>query len=101
MLRDLIFRIEFKYKNSKNEWIIKTVKKYHYFDGNGREITDDILALLRNEAANTTEEEYEISEGDTDNYGESTAANAIIPLKEMLSIASDHLSDKNAVWDGD
>ena len=102
MLTDMIERIKRKYMDqATGKWSVTKRKKVHFYDENGVEYKDPINAILNSLPYRKEEEVYEVSEGDTSNYWESTAANAIIPLMNMLHMAVEHLSDKEAVWDGD
>lgn len=102
MLRDMIERIKKKYMDPETgEWLVTKRKKVHFYDENGAEYKDPINTILNRLPYREEEEVYEVSEGDTSNYWESTAANAIIPLMNMLHMAVEHLSDEEAVWDGD
>lgn len=102
MLRDMIERIEKKYMDQETgEWSVTKRKKVHFYDENGVEYKDPINAIINSLPYRKEEEIYEVSEGDTSNYWESTAANAIIPLMYMLYMALEHLFDEEAVWDGD
>lgn len=47
------------------------------------------------------DEKYSVSEGDTSDYWEATAANAMIPLMDMLNMALTNMNNPDAVWDGD
>lgn len=44
---------------------------------------------------------YSVNEGDTSRYYMATAANAITALEQMMVMATDNLTEKNIVWDGD
>lgn len=102
MLTDMIERIKRKYMDQETgAWYVTKRKKVHFYDENGVEYKDPINAILNSLPYRKEEEVYEVSEGDTSNYWESTAANAIIPLMNMLHMAVEHLSDEEAVWDGD
>lgn len=102
MLRDMIERIKKKYMDQETgEWSVTKRKKVHFYDENGVEYKDPINAIINSLPYRKEEEIYEVSEGDTSNYWEGTAANAIIPLMDMLYMAVEHLFDEEAVWDGD
>lgn len=102
MLTDMIERIKKKYMDQETgAWYVTKRKKFYLYDENGVEYKDPINAILNSLPYRKEEEVYEVSEGDTSNYWESTAANAIIPLMNMLHMAVEHLSDEEAVWDGD
>lgn len=99
MLRDMIKRIEDKYKKN-GDWIITSRSRNIYFDGDGNIIDDPIKAMLDHEALTVESEIYEISEGDTSSYWESTAANAVAPLYDMLHMATDNITNE-CYWSGD
>lgn len=102
MLRDMIERIKKKYMDQETgKWSVTKRKRFIFYDENGVEYKDPINAILNKLPYREEEEVYEVSEGDTSNYWEGTAANAIIPLMNMLHMAVEHLSDEEAVWDGD
>lgn len=102
MLRDMIERIKKKYMDQETgKWSVTKRKKVHFYDENGVEYKDPINAIINSLPYRKEEEIYEVSEGDTSNYWEGTAANAIIPLMDMLYMAVEHLFDEEAVWDGD
>ena len=46
----------------------------------------------------TEEVEYEISEGETSNYWDSTAANALKPIYQLIALAK---MRPDCIWDGD
>lgn len=71
------------------------------YDENGNIIKDPIRAITSNIPHTSKEIEYSISEGDESNYWEATAANAIKPLRMMIHMAVEHISNENAVWEGD
>ena len=64
---------------------------------------NDVIKAFLNEHAELSkaDEKYQISEGDTSNYWEETAANALIPLTDMLNMALYNINNKDAVWHGD
>ena len=102
MLRDMIERIKKKYMDQETgKWSVTKRKKVHFYDENGVEYKDPINAIINSLPYRKEEEIYEVSEGDTSNYWEGTAANAIIPLMDMLYMAVEHLFDEEAVWNGD
>lgn len=101
MLTDMCHRIQERYTDENGKWLVTKRKKVKYFDKDGHEIKDSIGAILHGVEHTTEEYEYEVSEGDTDNYWEATAANAIEALLNMMLIATDSLTNPDAVWDGD
>lgn len=97
MLKDMIMRIEDKYKKD-GEWIYTKRKKYRWIDEDGRVYTDPYdRAFLKYDFK---EEEYEIEvcEGPNEDYWEPTAGNAIKPLWQLLAFAQ---MRPDGVWDGD
>lgn len=101
MLKDMIARITEKYQDKDGNWLVTERKKPHYFDKNGNEIADPIRGILHGEDYEVKEEVYEVSEGDTSNYWEATAGNAIESLWNMIFIATDQMMNEDVVWDGD
>lgn len=100
MLNDMIQRIRSAYQDEYGEWKTGTRTKTHYWK-DGKEIRDYMDAILHGIKLEETTEEYTVSEGDTSNYWERTAANAIHPLQTMLVMAADNLTNPDIVWDGD
>lgn len=97
VIEKMIENIKEKYKKD-GEWITTKRNKVIYYDKNGNEIDFwDILGAIfnsnnkdyKNNYTEYTEKEieYEISEGDTSDYWESTAANAIKPLHQLIALA--------------
>lgn len=101
MLCDMIERIKDKYQDEEGTWLVSKRTRTIYFDKDGNEEKNYISAILRGEECTSKEEKYEVSEGDTDNYWEATAANAIMSLQNMVLMATDMLTEKDAVWNGD
>lgn len=87
MLMDMIEKIRQKYTDENGEWI-ETERTLR----NGQEIPkhEEVDAIL-----------YLVNEGDMSNYWTATAANAIKPLMDMIVMATDNLTEKDVVWDGD
>lgn len=75
----------------------KRSKKIH-LDEYDNEI--DYLAIITGKQKPYREEivEYEVDEGDTENYWTPTAANAIRPLHKLISLAK---MRPDCIWDGD
>lgn len=99
MLMDMIKRIKEKYTDKNGDWIETERTKTLYYR-NGVEI-DPFQFLHSNIEAEKKEHKYMISEGETRDYWEATAANAIIPLQAMIVMATDNLTEDDIVWDGD
>ncbi len=100
MILELIKRITEKYQKD-GDWIkTKRIEKF-YYDKNGNKIDDIIYAMMNGIEYTIENKEYEVSEGDTNNYWKPTAANAIKPLWDMAYMAMDNALNKNAIWSGD
>lgn len=99
LLTDMIKRITEKYKKD-GKWIITKRKKVRYKDLLGNELKDHevFVRLINNEQVFKEEYEEEICEGDTEGYWEPTAAKAIHPLYQLISMA---YMRPDGVWDGD
>lgn len=97
MLEDMIRRITEKYQKD-GEWIETERTKARWYDENGNEVEDPFHMILQGK--NVTKEEYTVmvSEGDTDDYWEATAVNAIKPLHQLIAMAK---MRPDGVWDGD
>lgn len=97
MLRDMIDRIEGKYKSDGN-WIETTRHRVKYYDRDGREL--DVVDIFGKTEESYTKSEYDemISEGPNENYWEDTAGNAIRPLWYLLTMAQ---LRPDGVWEGD
>lgn len=101
MLTDMIVRITEKYQDKDGNWFVTKRRKSYYFDRDGNEVADYLSGILYGENYEVREEVYEVSEGDTSNYWEATAGNAIESLWNMIFIATDQMLNEDAVWDGD
>ena len=99
MLKDMIRRIELKYRPN-GEWLQTTRKKKVYFDPATLKRYYPIETIGITASLQEIEEDYTVSEGDTSNYWEDTAANAILPLRDMLKLAK-QFADEDVVWSGD
>lgn len=97
MLEDMIRRITEKYQKD-GEWIETERTKARWYDENGNEVEDPLHMILQGK--NVTKEEYTVMvyEGDTDDYWEATAVNAIKPLHQLIAMAK---MRPDGVWDGD
>lgn len=97
---DMIASIENKYKDENGEWIVSKRKRNLFFDKDGNSIDSaEALSLaFHGEEVSSKSEEYSISEGDTTNYWETTAANAIRPLYQLMTFAK---MRPDGVWQGD
>ena len=100
MIQDLIQRISDKYQDKNGNWISTKRVRTVYFTKEGNKISDPIQYILHNIPVTTQEETYEVSEGDTSDYWEPTAANVILALTSMAHMAIDCFGC-DCVWDGD
>lgn len=103
MLKDMIKKIEEKYKDEHGEWLVTKRERTHYFYPDGSECKDPFYELVFNKRKDITEtkEEYYVSEGNEADYWEATAANAIRPLRDMIHMAVELMDDPDAIWYGD
>lgn len=97
MIADMIEKIAEKYRDENGNWLRGKRTKTQYITEDGEKV--DFWYAMSHEA-NTTRKviNYYVSEGDTSNYWECTAANAIKALENMLAIANDFVNDSDAVW---
>ena len=96
-LEKMITFLTAKYKVA-DEWISTKRMKKVFYDASGVEVDFDDVILGKAEYTRTEEIEIEVNEGDTDNYWEVTAANAIKPLYQLIALAK---MRPDCVWDGD
>ena len=99
MLKDMIVRIEERYKKN-GEWISTKREKKRYYDEFGVEIShsDAFSKALHDEVVYSDSYEVEVNEGPDTDYWEPTAANAISPLYKLIALAQIR---PDGVWDGD
>lgn len=99
MLKDMIARIEAKYK-ANGEWITTTKEKQRWFDENGTEIDHAKALSTMLHGGNVQSESYEIevNEGPTEDYWKPTAGNAIKPLYSLMAMAQ---MFPDGEWEGD
>ena len=97
MLSDMVKRIEAGYKVN-GEWKTAERTRPRYYDEKGKEYTNPISCIIRDIDVKEVRESYTVSEGDTSDYWEITAANAITALKNLMHIAVE-LPD--GTWKGD
>ena len=97
VLEDMISFLVSKYQND-GVWKKSKRSKTVYFDELGDEI--DYLAVITGREVSYREEsvEYEVDEGNTENYWTPTAANAIRPLYKLIALAR---MRPDCIWDGD
>ena len=90
------------YTDENGEWIETERTKTVYLK-NGKEIPEreEIDAILHHTYDEKKEIKFMVNEGDMSNYWTATAANAIKPLMDMIVMATDNLTEKDVVWDGD
>lgn len=101
ILEKMIEHITTTYQDENHTWKTTIRLRTRYYYENGEECTDPVEAYIQGNILSEVEEPYEISEGDTTDYWEATAANALIPLTDLLNMALYNISNKDAVWDGD
>lgn len=97
VLEKMICFIEKKYKK-KGEWIVTKRTENIYYDEKGNEIENIWSMLHKLETVQKEEVEIEVSEGDTSDYWLATAANAIRPLHQLITLAK---MRPDCIWDGD
>lgn len=99
MLKDMIDRIEKKYKTADGKWKSARRKRRVVYDEDGYRTKMDVYEAIRGNIKYTVKtEEYDISEGDTSDYWKETAANAIRPLHQLIAMAQIR---PDGVWEGD
>ena len=95
MLEDLYRKIESQYKEN-GIWKKTERQKVFYTDYAGREI-DVVSAILEKKPYKEHKEKIFVDEGDTKNYWTDTAANAMIAINQLLTMAK---LRPDGVWDG-
>ncbi len=102
LLEKMIEKITESYQDENHNWKTDTRIRVRYFYEDGTECTNPMsMSWGEQHKLRPVSEMYEISEGDTSDYWEGTAANAIIPLTDMLNMALYNIGNKDVVWDGD
>lgn len=102
MLERMIAKIDLLNKDKDGNWNISERTRHHYYYQDGTKCDNPIKAILDEKTKlKTQEERYIVSEGNTNDYWEATAANAIIPLMDMLNMALANVNNPDAVWTGD
>lgn len=101
MLKDMITRIEAKYKDKDGNWISTDRDKIRYWNKTKTRqlnFVNDILGKLKPDEY--VEEHYTVTiyEGINEDYWEATAANAIKPLWQLIAFAE---LRPDGIWDGD
>lgn len=97
VLEKMISFLEEEYK-VKGEWICTKRKKTIYYDRDGKEIKDIVAVIQMDTPCRTEEIEVEVYEGDTSDYWQATAVNAIKPLYQLMTLAK---MRPDCIWDGD
>ena len=97
ILQDMIDTLTCKYQKD-GDWICTKRKKTLFFNENGEELEDHIFAMINNEKINSKEVIVDRYEGANEDYWTPTAANAIRPLYQLLSLAK---MRPDCIWDGD
>lgn len=97
VLKDMIHNLEKKYKRN-GEWIYTERERTLYFDENGKEVEDPLIACLKNRVHETKTITVSRYEGSNDDYWEPTAANAIKPLWQLIALAK---MRPDCIWEGD
>ena len=97
LLCDMVARIRHRYQNEDGTWKTGKRTKTVVYDADGNDISN---TYRFGEDYRKEEIEYTVSEGDTANYWESTAANAILALQQMLHLAIECIGE-DVVWNGD
>lgn len=97
MLEDMIKRITEKYQKN-GEWIVTERKKARWYDESGKEVEDPIRLMINGQKVTKEEYTVNISEGPNDDYWEETAANAIRPLYQLMTMAK---MRPDGIWGGD
>lgn len=97
VLENMISLLMNQYQNN-GLWLKTKRTKKVYFGKQGNEI--DWLEIMTGKQKSYREEiiEYEVDEGDTENYWTPTAANAIRPLYKLIALAR---MRPDCIWDGD
>ena len=80
------------------EWVVSKRTKKVYFDKAGKSYRAEDVFCNNVDYVRTEEVEYEISEGETSNYWDSTAANALKPIYQLITLAK---MRPDCIWDGD
>lgn len=102
MLMDMIARIKQKYTDKNGDWIeTKRTKTIYYKNGIAIPKRDEFKTILNHTYDEEKEVKFMVNEGDMSNYWTATAANAIKPLLDMIVMATDNLTEKDVVWNGD
>ncbi len=97
MLEKMISDIEKNYKKD-GDWIISKREKTIYYDKNDREVDICDVVSGKIECARKEEIEFEVSEGETNDYWLPTAANALKPLHQLIALAK---MRPDCIWNGD
>ena len=100
LLTDMIKRITNKYKKN-GKWVTTKREGTKFKDLSGKELDQHDAfhkEFIEHEQIIKEKYEYEVNEGNTEGYWEPTAAKAIRPLYQLISMA---YMRPDGVWDGD
>ena len=97
ILENMIYTLTNQYQQD-GDWISTKRKKMIFLNTKGEQITDPIIAWRNKEEVTTKELIVDRYEGVHSDYWEPTAANAIRPLYQLLSLAK---MRPDCIWDGD
>lgn len=97
VLEKIISFLEKKYKKN-GKWITTRRSRTIFYDANGNEIEDLFAIMHKITPVRKEEVEFDISEGETSDYWQPTAANAMRPLYQLLALAK---MRPDCIWDGD
>lgn len=97
ILENMIKTLTDKYQQN-GEWICTKREKTFFYNENGEQIDEPVGAWMNNEQITTQKIIVDCYEGVNKDYWEPTAANAIKPLYQLLSLAK---MRPDCFWDGD
>lgn len=97
VLEKMIEHICTKYKKN-GEWIKTKRMQTTFYDKNGEEVDYVSVVFGKKEYEREEKVEIEVCEGDTSDYWLDTAANAVRPLYQLISLAK---MRPDCIWDGD
>ncbi len=97
MLEKIAENIKRKYMFG-DDWVTSKRTKKIFLDKDGNSFHANEVLDKQIDYVSTEEIEYEISEGDTSNYWNSTAANALKPVYQLIALAK---MRPDCIWEGD
>jgi len=97
MLERIAENIKSKYLVD-GEWVVSKRTKKMYFDKDGKSYSANEVFGKDIDYVRIEEIEYEINEGKTSSYWDSTAANALKPIYQLITLAK---MRPDCIWDGD